>query len=139
MFLYLQLKISILYIMEASHTSQNGLRLFFSFPSPSNTRCQRRYRQHIYKVIILIILSLGRNSRGQVPFANLAGGGREVAESEGRANNNDGTPRSSMPPVSFCDIMTVFDRAVREALCYFKHFSKCKYTSQMDVKYTLIL
>jgi len=55
----------------------------------------------------------GRNSRGQVPFANLAGGGREVAESEGRANN-DGTPRSSMPPVSFCDIMTVFDRAVRE-------------------------
>lgn len=58
------------------------------------------------------MMSEGGRNRGQVPFANLAGGGREVAESEGRGG--DGTPRSSMPPVSFCDIMTVFERAVRE-------------------------
>ena len=53
---------------------------------------------------------LGR-SRGQVPFANLAGGGREGAEDDHRG---DGPARSSPPPVSFSDIMTVFQRAVRE-------------------------
>ncbi len=52
---------------------------------------------------------LGR-SRGQVPFANLAGGGREGAAIE----REEGGGRSSPPPVSFCDIMTVFQRAVRE-------------------------
>jgi len=58
------------------------------------------------------MMSEGGRNRGQVPFANLAGGGRENAVSEDRGG--DGTPRASMPPVSFCDIMTVFDRAVRE-------------------------
>merc|ERR1719244_1736649 len=56
------------------------------------------------------MMSEGGRSRGQVPFANLAGGGREGAEVE----REDGVARSSPPPVSFCDIMTVFERAVRE-------------------------
>jgi len=51
----------------------------------------------------------GRSRGGHVPFANLAGGGREGAEIE-----RDEGVRSSPPPVSFCDIMTVFERAVRE-------------------------
>jgi len=56
------------------------------------------------------MMSEGGRTRGQVPFANLAGGGREGAELE----REDGAGRSSPPPVSFCDIMTVFERAVRE-------------------------
>jgi len=57
------------------------------------------------------MMSEGGRSRGQVPFANLAGGGREGAEVE---REDGGLARSSPPPVSFCDIMTVFERAVRE-------------------------
>lgn len=60
------------------------------------------------------MMSEGGRSRGAVaaPFANLAGGGgREGAEDDHRG---DGPARSSPPPVSFCDIMTVFQRAVRE-------------------------
>lgn len=56
------------------------------------------------------MMSEGGRSRGQVPFANLAGGGREGAAIE----REEGGGRSSPPPVSFCDIMTVFQRAVRE-------------------------
>ena len=63
-------------------------------------------------MMIEIFFFVSGRSRGQVPFANLAGGGREGAEGEGRGD--PGGARSSPPPVSFCDIMTVFQRAVRE-------------------------
>lgn len=56
------------------------------------------------------MMSEGGRSRGHLPFANLTGGGREGAEIE----REDGAARSSPPPVSFRDIMTVFERAVRE-------------------------
>lgn len=78
------------------------------------------------------MMSEGGRGRGQVPFANLGGGGGGGAGGGGRQRDGaaEAPPRdaalggpgggaangggTSPPPVSFCDIMTVFQRAVRE-------------------------